>query len=175
MRTVLGACDFASVGPRRHKDWAQDVTAVMARSVEDPRSWRGHDLWPAAARPGGAGPSYPFVPYEAGELRQYLYPLRPEPAAWRLISLLDAGFDATRIPDIEGRRYELLGEARCVLGRFGPHADFYTNFDDFFEEADSNPMRPQGSFECIGELDLDCGLVAVSDDEVGVFWSFAEL
>ncbi|MFI6939340.1 hypothetical protein ACIBI4_08725 [Streptomyces sp. NPDC050418] len=174
VRTVLGACDIVAVGPRRHEDWVRDLAAVMARETGDPRGWQGVDLWPPHARPGGSWPTYPFVPYKADALCPNLYPVAPEPAAWRLISLLDTWFDARNVPDIEARRYDLLTDARCVLGRFGSDATFHTNFDDFFEEADFNPMRPQGSFECIGEFDLDCGLVAVSDDEVGVFWAFRD-
>ncbi|WP_199550632.1 hypothetical protein [Streptomyces sp. N35] len=175
MRTVLGACDVVAVGPRRREDWGQDVAAVMAREVEDPRRWPGVDRWPPAARPSGARPTYPFLPYRADELRLYLHPVEPDPAAWRLVSLLDVWFEAGRIPDIEVRKDELLGEARCVLERFGSDAAFYTNFDDHYVGVDRNPMSPQGSIDCLGELDIDCGLVAVSDDEVGVFWSFTEL
>ena len=76
-----------------------------------------------------------------------------------------------------------LADARLLLDRYGPDARFWTNARD----AASDPARDFVRFglegtrvhgfvtgEYINGLDLleELGLIAVCDDEVGVFWSF---
>lgn len=80
-------------------------------------------------------------------------------------------------------RDALLADARFLLDRYGPDARFWTNALD----AASDPARDfvQAGLtgtrvhtfitgEYINGLDLfeELGLIAVSGDEVGVFWSF---
>jgi hypothetical protein len=80
-------------------------------------------------------------------------------------------------------RDALLADARFLLDRYGPDARFWTNAMD----AASDPARDfvqaglkgtrAHSFitgEYIDGLDLfeELGLIVVSGDEVGVFWSF---
>ncbi|KJY30725.1 hypothetical protein VR46_35970, partial [Streptomyces sp. NRRL S-444] len=80
-------------------------------------------------------------------------------------------------------RDALLADARFLLDRYGPAPQFWTNARDAasdpardFVQAGLKGTRVHGFItgEYINGIDLfeELGLIAVSGDEVGVFWSF---
>lgn len=171
---------FLATGPRRHEDWAEDVLAVMHREVPDPRGWlrldgnRTEDV-------RNTVPAYPFAPPPAAGFRDRLHELEPAGAVTALAVMAEEWSHCTPVrnrPDLDA----LLADARFLLDRYGPDARFWTNARD----AASDPARDfvQAGLggtkahtfltsEYIRGLHLfeELGLIAVSDAEVGVFWS----
>ncbi|WP_327256855.1 hypothetical protein [Streptomyces sp. NBC_01244] len=171
---------FLATGPRRHGDWAEDVLALMHREVPDPRDWlridgdRTNDARDAV-------PAYPFAPPPAAGFRDRLHELEPAGAVTALAVMAEEWGHGLPVRDRPDREH-LLADARFLLDRYGPDARFWTNARD----AASDPARDfvraglEGTevhgfltSEYIKGLDLfeELGLIAVSDDEVGVFWS----
>ncbi|NEA16032.1 hypothetical protein [Streptomyces halstedii] len=181
LRLLEDPYTFVATGPRRHEDWPYDVDAVLHRSVADPRGWVRLD----GDRDGAARhevPAYPFDPPRPSELRGRLYPLEAEAAVAALAVMAEEwqGEPAPvrSRPDREG----VLADARILLDRYGPGARHWTN-------ATAAASDPAPDFLAAGlhgtashtfltsayldGLDLyeDLGVIAVGDDEVGVFWS----
>ncbi|MEV5379308.1 hypothetical protein AB0L26_25515 [Streptomyces nondiastaticus] len=174
---------FVATGPRRHEDWAHDVHAVLYRAVPDPRGWIRLDA-EISDIGGHALPAYPFDPPAAAEMPGRLYRLEAEAAAGALAVMTEewqAEPAPVRSRSREGRE-AVLADARTLLGRYGPGARYWTN-----ATAAASDPAPDFVGACLegtrshsfltsaylGGLDLfdDLGLIAVSDDEVGVFWS----
>ncbi|MGY3206324.1 hypothetical protein [Streptomyces sp. TE5632] len=173
---------FAATGPRRHEDWAHDVHAVLHRSVPDPRGWLRLD--PDRANTARRTvPAYPFDPPGPSELPRRLYPLEAE-AAVAALAVMAEQWQSEPAP-VRSRpdRDAVLANARTLLDRYGPTARHWTNATaaasnpalDFLaaglEGTESHRFHTR---EYLNGLDLfeDLGLIAVADDEVGVFWSF---
>ncbi|WP_030317279.1 hypothetical protein [Streptomyces flavochromogenes] len=180
---LLGATyTFAATGPRRYEDWAHDVRAVLHRSVPDPRGWVRLD-GDRANTARHTVPAYPFDPPDSAELRRRLYALEAE-AAVAALAVMAEEWQSEHAP-VRSRpdRNAVLTDARTLLDRYGPAARYWTNATaaasapapDFLA-AGLQGTRSHGflTSEYINGLDLleDLGLIAVTDDEVGVFWSF---
>lgn len=172
---------FLATGPRRHRDWAEDVLAVMRRDVPDPRGWLriDHDRAGEARR---AVPAYPFEPPPAAGFRDRLHELEPAGAVTALAVMAEEWGDDRPVRE-RPERDALLADARLLLDRYGPDARFWTNALDAasdpgrdFVRAGLKGTRAYGfvTGAYLGGLDLfeELGLIAVSGDEVGVFWSF---
>ncbi|MFI0709851.1 hypothetical protein ACH4SK_04195 [Streptomyces inhibens] len=181
LRLLDDVYTFAATGPRRHEDWAHDVLAVLHRSVRDPRGWIRLD-WDRTNTARDTVPAYPFDPPAPSQFPDLLYPLEAETAAAALAIMAEewqAEFAPVRSrPD----RDAVLADARTVLDRYGPDARYWTN-------ATAAASDPAPDFlaaglagtrsnlfltsEYLNGLDLfeDLGLIAVTDNEVGVFWS----
>jgi hypothetical protein len=173
---------FVATGPRRHEDWAYDVLAVLHHSVRDPRGWVRLDYAPAGTG-GDTVPCYPFDPPPAPEFGDRLHPLVAE-AAIAAVAIMAEEWGYERAP-VRSRpdRDAVLADARTLLDRYGPAASYWTNATaaasdpapDFIvaglEGTNSHSFH---TTEYIDGLDIveDLGLIAVNDDEVGVFWSF---
>ncbi|GGS92220.1 MULTISPECIES: hypothetical protein [Streptomyces] len=171
---------FLATGPRRHEDWAEDVLAVMHREVPDPRGW----LRLYGDRTSGARavvPAYPFEPPPAAGFPDRLYELERGAAVGALAVMAEEWWEERPVRD-RPERDGLLADARFLLDRFGPDARFWTNALDAaadprrdFVRAGLGGTRAHRftTGEYLGGIDLfdELGLIAVSDDEVGVFWS----
>ncbi|WP_051807611.1 hypothetical protein [Streptomyces sp. NRRL F-2664] len=164
---------FARSGPRSHEDWAADVRAVMERSVADPRGWSALDPERFEEGREAGFPSYPFRSTSAEDPRAGLRPITAGAAVELLASLAQEWFfEGSPVRSREDRD-AVLADARTVLDRFGPEAAFWTSSDlargcdapDFLAQ-DLQGGRPFTDYM------MDLGLIAVSADEVGVFWSF---
>ncbi|CAM5459066.1 hypothetical protein KBZ94_23145 [Streptomyces sp. RM72] len=172
---------FVATGPRRHEDWAHDVLAVLHRSVPDPRGWvrLDRDRTNTARH---TVPAYPFDPPDASVLPSRLYPLKAEAAVTALAVMAEEWQSEPAPVRSRPDRDALLTDARTLLGRYGPAAHYWTNATT----AASDPapdflaagLQGTGSHrfltsEYLDGLDLleELGLIAVTDDEVGVFWS----
>ncbi|MFE5545846.1 hypothetical protein ACFQ71_18765 [Streptomyces sp. NPDC056534] len=158
------------------------MLAVLHRSVPDPRGWiriDGDRTNPARH----TAPAYPFDPPDSSQLRRRLYPLEAEAAVAALAVMAEEWQSepapVRSRPDLNA----VLADARTLLDRYGPTARYWTNAT----AAASDPapdfvaagLQGTGSHgfltsEYLNGLDLldDLGLIAVNDDEVGVFWSF---
>ncbi|MEU0396953.1 hypothetical protein ABZ208_30005 [Streptomyces sp. NPDC006208] len=112
-----------------------------------------------------------------------LYPLEAE-AAVAALAIMAEEWQSEPAP-VRSRpdRDAVLADARTLLDRYGPTASYWTNATTAasdpapdFLAAGLQGTESHGflTSECLNGLDLleDLGLIAVTDDEVGVFWSF---
>ncbi|WP_326655788.1 hypothetical protein [Streptomyces anthocyanicus] len=172
---------FVATGPRRYEDWAHDVRAVLHRSVPDPRGWVRLG-WERTDSARHTVPAYPFDPPDASVLPSSLYPLTTEAAVAALAVMAEESQSESAPVRSRPDRDTVLADARTLLGRYGPAARCWTNA----KTAASDPAPDflaaglQGTeshrfltSEYVDGLDLfeELGLIAVTDDEVGVFWS----
>ncbi|PJN05517.1 hypothetical protein CG723_44155 [Streptomyces sp. CB01635] len=173
---------FVATGPRSDGDWASDALAVMHRTVRDPRGWTALD-WDRDNEVRHMQPAYPFDPPAVSEFARQLHPLTPESAVG-LLAVMTEEWQSEHAP-VRSRpdREAVLTDARTLLARYGPHTRFWTNAEAAaadpaaeFVTAGLAHTRSHGfaTSEYYRGLDIldDVGLVAVSDDEVGLFWSF---
>lgn len=182
LRLLDDTYTFAATGPRRHDDWAYDVHAVLHRSVADPLGWvrLDRDRTNAARH---TAPAYPFDLPDAPEFPGRLYPLGAE-AAITALAIMAEEWQSEPAP-IRSRpdRDAVLADARTLLDRYGATARYWTNATaaasdpapDFLA-AGLQGTESHGFLTCdyLNGLDFseDLGLIAVTADEVGVFWSF---
>ncbi|WP_079191465.1 hypothetical protein [Streptomyces sp. CB00455] len=173
LRLLEDVFTFARSGPRSHEDWAEDVRAVMERSVADPRGWSALD--PETFKEGRevGFPSYPFRATAAEDLRAGLRPITAGAAVELLASLAQEWFfEGSPVRSREDRD-AVLADARTLLDRFGPDAAFWTS-SDLARGSDAPDFlaRDLEGGHPFTDYMMDLGLIAVSADEVGVFWSF---
>ncbi|WP_329453253.1 hypothetical protein OG894_42465 (plasmid) [Streptomyces sp. NBC_01724] len=164
---------FAMIGPRRHDDWARDVLDVMNRSVTDPRGWRTLEWQIDKEGRENVRRCYPFLPLTAGQVYAWTYPVTASAAAELLASLTQEWFFEARPVRTRADRDDVLADAGTVLGRFGADADFRTSSD--LARTSASPDFLVGELaggRAFTDYVMDLGLIAVSADEVGVFWSF---
>ncbi|MEW1801503.1 hypothetical protein ACIGO7_33455 [Streptomyces virginiae] len=170
VRTLFGEGMFAAVGARRRDDWRLDALDVMQLRTDDPRGWSK-----AAAAPGGrddgTGPGSPFAAVTRGDFTT-AFPVSRRGAEQILVTLQGDWFQSEDIPDFDAREAELTSHARTILERFGEDALFFTNAATARENPDADMFRREGAYECFTSHVLDCGVIALSATEVGIFWSF---
>ncbi|MEU9359968.1 hypothetical protein AB0D35_17905 [Streptomyces sp. NPDC048301] len=181
VRLLGDSYNFVATGPRSHEDWAHDVLAVLRRSVRDPRGWIRLD--PDRANTARHSvPAYPFDPPAAPQLAQYLHPLEGEAAVAALAVMTEEWMGEPAPVRTRPDQRAVLADARTLLDRYGLGAGYWTNATS--AASDSAPdfiaagLKDTGSHrfltgEYLNGLDLyeDLGVIAVSRDEVGVFWS----
>ncbi|WP_434587361.1 hypothetical protein [Streptomyces sp. A5-4] len=182
LRLFDDASPFVAAGPRRHEDWGHDVLAVLHRSVGDPRGWLRLDGYRRNSARDSV-PAYPFDPPPISRFPDRLYPVEAA-AAVGAVAVMSEEWQSEPAP-VRSRpdRDAMVADARTLLDRYGPTAGYWTNAT----AAASDPapdflaagLAGTGSHSFltsayINGLDLleDLGLIAVTDDEVGVFWSF---
>ncbi|WP_051833317.1 hypothetical protein [Streptomyces katrae] len=109
-------------------------------------------------------------------MHAWTHPVTPRAAGELLASLAQEWFFEPSPIWSRANRDEVLAVARTVLSRFGPNAVFRTS-SDLALTSDSPDFLAEelaGGRAFTGYL-MDLGLIAVSTDEVGVFWSFNAL
>ncbi|MER6201108.1 hypothetical protein ABT234_27545 [Streptomyces sp. NPDC001586] len=173
LRLLEDVFTFAGSGPRLHEDWAEDVRAVMERSVADPRGWSAQDSETFKEGWEAGFPSYPFRAMTAEDLRAGLRPVTAGAAVGLLASLAQEWFFEGFPVRSREDRDAVLADARTVLDRFGPDAAFWTS-SDLARGSDAPDFlaRDLEGGHPFTDYMMDLGLIAVSADEVGVFWSF---
>ncbi|MFD6226462.1 hypothetical protein ACFWFZ_06235 [Streptomyces sp. NPDC060232] len=176
LRLLEDVYTFARCGPRLHEDWAQDVCAVMERSVADPRGWSVLEWEMDEEGRRTYRPSYPFRAMSAGDIHDGLRPITAAAAVELLASLAQEWFFEGNPVRLREDRDMVLADARTVLDRFGPEAAFWTS-SDLARTCDAPDFLAQDlkSGRPFTDYMMDLGLIAVSADEVGVFWSFNAL
>ncbi|MEU9165405.1 hypothetical protein AB0D29_34650 [Streptomyces sp. NPDC048424] len=173
LRLLEDVFTFARSGPRLHEDWAEDVRAVMERSVADPRGWYAQDSETFKEGWEAGYPSYPFRAPTAEDLRAGLRPITAGAAVELLASLAQEWFfEGSPVRSREDKD-AVLADARTLLDRFGPDAAFWTS-SDLARTSDAPDFlaRDLEGGHPFTDYMMDLGLIAVSADEVGVFWSF---
>ncbi|MGP4000658.1 hypothetical protein [Streptomyces sp. 8N706] len=182
LRLLDDAYTFAATGPRRHEDWAHDVLAVLHRAVRDPRGSVRLD-WDRTNTARDTVPAYPFAPPAASQFPDRLYPVEAESAVTALAVMTEQWQSEPAPVRSRPDRDAVLADARILLDRYGPTASYWTNATAAASDPAPDFLAPglQGTrshlfvtSEYLNGLDLfeDLGLIAVTDDEVGVFWSF---
>ncbi|MET8409335.1 hypothetical protein ABZV34_14790 [Streptomyces sp. NPDC005195] len=175
---------YVLVGPRAHQDWVRDAAAVMRREVADPRSWRWLDA-DEGEEERLEDTFFPFVPPPAdpqgvAAWRRGLWTV-PRMSVERLLVVLSTTW--LSVPKerarngFEARRAELERKARVILSRFPEGTSFYTNAGHPSASPGGDVNAPD-FYEAItgctpvSQYDWDLGLIAVTDTEIGLFWSF---
>ncbi len=173
LRLLEDVYTFVWSGPRLHKDWAEDVRAVMERSVADPRGWSVLEWQIDKVGRESGYPFHPFRALNAEDLRSGLRPITAGAAVELLASFAQEWwFEGSPVRFREDRGM-VLADARTVLDRFGPDAAFWTSslLARTCDAPDFLARDLEGGHP-FTDLMMDLGLIAVSADEVGVFWSF---
>ncbi|MFG3548098.1 hypothetical protein [Streptomyces sp. NPDC047725] len=168
-----GGWAFAQVGPRRHDDWRRDVTAVMALKAVDPRRWASLNYAPEVDE-NRSGTNSPFFPRSPEETGASLHEVGLESAGRLLVALKGEFYQAYNIPNFEQRKKGLFWSSRTILSRFGVNSRFFTNAAEARRDPHADLLNPDTEWDCLSVYTTDCGLVAVSDSEIGVFWAFWE-
>jgi hypothetical protein len=169
------AYPYDATGPRRHEDWVLDVLALMARAVPDPRGWTGLDD-PAQAPEREGSPTYPFAVHPPEYIAQRLYEIDRASAENLLLALTDDCCTLSNLKRFTESEEELRAMARTILARYGDQATYHTNvsrpgpvpgtLDFTTSHWGYNPLSDVYS--------EDCGLIVVSETEVGMFWNFSD-
>ncbi|MGW3328353.1 hypothetical protein [Streptomyces virginiae] len=173
---------FIATGPRAHEDWRADVLAVMARAAPDPRGWAGlddtanersqeHPDVPFCRPSFRADPSRPLTSADVGER---LWEIDRASAENLLLALTDGGCTLRNLERFTESFDELQVMARTILARYGDAFTCHTNVRSVGHVGTLDFGRPVGwsPMTYYGE---DCGLVIVSETEVGLFWAFDDI
>ncbi len=167
---LFGEGMFAAVGARRHGDWRCDALDVMRLATADPRGWPrrvcapGGDVYP----PGPDGPFGAVVPADVARV----FPVSRRGAEQIVVTLQGDWFRTDDIPDFSAGEAGSLSRAHVVLGRFGEDALFFTNAVSARSDPHADMFRREGAYEGFTGHVMDCGVIALSAAEVGVFWGF---
>ncbi|MEU7567996.1 hypothetical protein AB0A99_18685 [Streptomyces fradiae] len=165
---------YIATGSRRHQHWTLDVLALMARAVPDPRGWvRVDDAEKDAERE--ANPMWPFAGHPPEYVAPRLKEIDRDSAENLLLALTEAGCTLDNLRYFDESEDELRAMARTILARYGNEAAYHTNVS----KTGSTPGTLDFTLRSLGYNPLsvlmeDCGLVVVSDTEVGLFWTFSD-
>lgn len=145
----------------------------MTLKVKDPRNW---DILNCPPPMGGmADPERKsFADLRLDELSSLLYRVERTAAKQLLVALQGEFYQSANIPNFEARKERLLEDAEIIISRFDPGASYYTNAAEANGAPNANLLNPDTEWNCLSNFTTDCGLVVVSDAEVGVFWAFFE-
>ncbi|WP_327240583.1 hypothetical protein OG243_37355 [Streptomyces sp. NBC_01318] len=165
---------YITTGPRWHEDWTLDVPALMTRNVPDPRGWaRVDDAEKDPERVGN--PTWPFAIHPPEYVAPRLKEIDRASAENLLLALTESGCTLSNLRYFDESPDELRAMARTILARYGDKATYHTNVT----KHGSAPGTLDFTLESLGYSPLgvfteDCGLVIVSDTEVGLFWTFSD-
>lgn len=173
---------YIATGPRRHEDWRLDVLDVMNREAPDPRGWLTLDdsiiEWEGEGgnlpELSGRLPACPFLPPTQDMLSERLYEIDRDAAAEQLIAMTAEGCMLPKaLKGFAESLEELLAMAHTLLSRYGSKATFRTNVAQAYDNRHPDYSSTFRSWHAMSIYPEDIGLVAVSDTEVGLFWTFA--
>ncbi|MBL1289041.1 hypothetical protein ACFTXO_06060 [Streptomyces sp. NPDC057067] len=170
LRAMFGEGMFAAVGARRRDDWRLDALDVMQLRTDDPRGWPRIVTAPAGSN-YGAGSENPFGAVTPGDF-DAAFPVARSGAEQIMVTLQADWFQTEGIQDFDAREAELMSHARVVLERFGADALFFTNAVSARENPHADMFGREGVYEGFTSYVMDCGVIAVSAAEVGIFWGF---
>lgn len=170
LRAIFGEGMFAAVGARRRDDWRLDALDVMRLRADDPRGWRSIAVAPAGSD-GGAGSETPFDAVTSSDF-DAAFPVARSGAEQIMVTLQGEWFQTEDIQDFDAREAELISHARVILERFGADALFFTNAVTARTNPHADMFGREGAYEGFTNHVMDCGVIAVSAAEVGIFWSF---
>ncbi|MFD5029530.1 hypothetical protein ACFWM0_03740 [Streptomyces sp. NPDC058405] len=167
------AYPYDATGPRRHQDWILDVLALMAR-IPDPRGWAGLD--DAARDPEREGfPTYPFAVHPPEYVAERLQEIDRNSAENLLLALTDDRCTLSNLARFTESEEELRAMARTILARYGDGAGYHTNIKmPGHVRGTLDFTTSSWAYSPLSVYSEDCGLVIVSDTEVGMFWNFSD-
>ncbi len=167
------ATAYVATGARRHEDWVLDFLAVTAR-VPDPRGWAVVD--DTARNPDREGfPAYPFAVHPPEYVAPRLREIDRDSAEDLLLALTEEGCTLSNLRYFDESPDELRAMARTVLARYGDEATYHTNVSKQGSAPGTLDFTLEGlGYSPLSTLVEDCGLVIVTDTEVGLFWTFAD-
>ncbi|MFB7371147.1 hypothetical protein ACFC0D_15030 [Streptomyces sp. NPDC056222] len=167
------AYPYDATGPRRHEDWVLDVLALMAR-VPDPRGWVGLD--DAAQNPEREGfPTYPFAVHAPEYVAQRLKEIDRKSAENLLLALTDDCCTLSNLARFTESEEELRTMACTILERYGDNASYHTNVNRSGHVPGTLDFTTSHwGYSPLSVYSEDCGLIVVSDTEVGMFWNFSD-
>ncbi|MFF3729802.1 hypothetical protein ACFYXM_05575 [Streptomyces sp. NPDC002476] len=167
------AYPYDATGPRRHEDWVLDVLALMGR-VPDPRGWTGLD--DAAENPEREGfPTFPFAVHPREYIAKRLQEIDRASAENLLLALTDDCCTLSNLRRFTESEEELRAMARTILARYGDGASYHTNVKmPGHVRGTLDFTSPGFAYSPLSVYSEDCGLVVVSDTEVGMFWNFSD-
>ncbi|MEU3681475.1 hypothetical protein AB0E99_11210 [Streptomyces sp. NPDC030592] len=167
------AYPYDATGPRRHEDWVLDLLALMAR-VPDPRGWSGLDD-AAQAPERETSPTYPFAVHSRDYVVPRLQEIDRNSAENLLLALTDDCCTLSNLRRFTESEEELRVMARTVLGRYGDGARYHTNVNMPGHVRGTLDFTSSScAYSPLSVYTEDCGLVVVSDTEVGMFWNFSD-
>ncbi|MDN5385263.1 hypothetical protein QEP66_24855 [Streptomyces sp. LB8] len=169
------ATAYIATGPRRHEDWTFDVLALMARAVPDPRGWAridGSEEAPERVE----SPVWPFAEVSPEYVASRLMEIDRDSAENLLLAITEGGCTLANLQYFTESPDELRAMARTILARYGDEATYHTNV----KKTGSAPGTLDFTLETLEYRPMsvfteDCGLVVVSDTEVGMFWNFNDV
>ncbi|MBD0709082.1 MULTISPECIES: hypothetical protein [unclassified Streptomyces] len=167
------AYPYDATGPRRHENWVLDVLALMARAVPDPRGWAGLDE-AARAPEREEFPAYPFAVHPPEYVARRLKEIDRKSAENLLLALTDDRCTLSSLRRFTESEEELRNMARTILARYGDDATFHTNVGRGDTPGALDFTAEGFAYSPLSVHSEDCGLVVVSDTEVGVFWNFSD-
>ncbi|WP_251018335.1 hypothetical protein [Streptomyces sp. ISL-1] len=166
---------FVAVTRREHQEWWYDVASIMRGEAQDPRGWQSLDT-DRDEDERRDDPGFPFAPPPATaedveSCRRRVTELPRSSVETLLVTLATNWLDVSREWEFDRRRPEMERRAHVVLSRFPAESRFYSNIGWKGESPDfyAQPVRSTDPFS---RYDWDAGLIAVSDTEVGLVWSF---
>jgi len=167
------AFPYDATGPRHHEDWVLDVITLMAR-VPDPRGWAGLD--DAAQNPRReASPTYPFVAHPSEYIAERLKEIDRASAENLLLALTDDRCTLSNLRRFTEGEEELRAMAETILARYGDEAGYHTNINmPGHVRGTLDFTSSSWAYSPLSVYSEDCGLIVVSDTEVGMFWNFSD-
>lgn len=168
------AYPYDATGPRRHEDWVLDVLKLMARAVPDPRGWTGLD--DSAQDPEREGfATYPFAVHSPEYIAQRLREIDRASAENLLLALTDDCCTLSNLKRFAESEGELRAMARTILARYGDEATYHTNVSRLGPVPGALDFTTSHwGYNPLSVYSEDCGLIVVSDTEVGMFWNFSD-
>jgi hypothetical protein len=149
----------------------------MARAVPDPRGWTGLDDT-AQTPERETYPTYPFAVHPPEYIAARLHEIDRASAENLLLALTDDCCTLSNLKRFTESEEELRAMARTILARYGDEATYHTNV--------KKPGHVRGTLDftssswaysplaLTNDYSEDCGLIVVSDTEVGMFWNFSD-
>ncbi|CAL9387453.1 hypothetical protein SUDANB105_01188 [Streptomyces sp. enrichment culture] len=121
-------------------------------------------------------PRWPFAAHTPEYVAPRLEEIDRDSAESLLLALTEGGCTLSSLQYFDESPDELRAMARTVLARYGTDATYRTNVT----KTGSAPGTLDFTLESLGYSPMsvfteDCGLVVVSDTEVGLFWNFNDL
>lgn len=169
LRLLEDVYTFVATGPRAHPNWQSDVLAVLNREVDDPRGWSRLDWDKDNHEERTAhGSSFPFLPLSREELTERLFPITVETAARLLVTMT---YDWGPVGPEEDAM-DALADARTLLDRYGDEVSCYSNITKARVSPSPDLTAGVTGWRPLTDYDGDYGLIVISPEEVGVFWSF---
>ncbi|MEV5443088.1 hypothetical protein AB0N23_11195 [Streptomyces sp. NPDC052644] len=170
LRALFGDGMFAAVGGRRRDDRRMDALDVMRLRTNDPRGWPRCAVAPDGGD-YGSGLDNPFHAVTPADFSG-AFPVSRAGAEHLVVTLQGEWSQVEDIPDFAAREAELISHAHVILARFGADALFFTNAATAREDPHADMFRWAGSYEGFTRHVMDCGVIAVSPTEVGIFCGF---